>query len=264
MRSEDRIRRLEAELQQLPQGSVSCKTINGKERLYLQGTENGKRFCRYVKQSDMADVLTAVARREALRQELAQLMKAAPHSADAAEYETNVITGSALNAMTERVRELQRRDGYDVIRRYLNDKTEGRVCVLCGLRRTGKTVLALQAASDLPTEKTAYIKVMQTDTLAALNRDMKRLVHADYRYVIIDEVTLLKDFIDSASLFSDIYAMQGVKIILSGTDSLGFLFAEDDELYDRTVTVRTTFIAFREYRRLLGNVSFDDYLTCCT
>ena len=63
MRSEDRIRRLEAELQQLPQGSVSCKTINGKERLYLQGTENGKRFCRYVKQSDMADVLTAVARR---------------------------------------------------------------------------------------------------------------------------------------------------------------------------------------------------------
>ena len=84
MRSEDRIRRLEAELQQLPQGSVSCKTINGKERLYLQGTENGKRFCRYVKQSDMADVLTAVARREALRQELAQLMKAAPHSADAA------------------------------------------------------------------------------------------------------------------------------------------------------------------------------------
>lgn len=104
---------------------------------------------------------------------------------------------------------------------------------------------------------------MQTDTLAALNRDMKRLVHADYRYVIIDEVTLLKDFIDSASLFSDIYAMQGVKIILSGTDSLGFLFAEDDELYDRTVTVRTTFIAFREYRRLLGNVSFDDYLTCC-
>ena len=263
MRSEDRIRRLEAELQQLPQGSVSCKTINGKERLYLQGTENGKRFCRYVKQSDMADVLTAVARREALRQELAQLMKAAPHSADAAEYETNVITGSALNAMTERVRELQRRDGYDVIRRYLNDKTEGRVCVLCGLRRTGKTVLALQAASDLPTEKTAYIKVMQTDTLAALNRDMKRLVHADYRYVIIDEVTLLKDFIDSASLFSDIYAMQGVKIILSGTDSLGFLFAEDDELYDRTVTVRTTFIAFREYRRLLGNVSFDDYLTCC-
>ncbi len=262
MRRDEQIRHLEDELQHLPKGSVSRKIISGKERLYLQGTENGKRFCRYVKQADMADVLTAVARRDALRQELARLMKAAPQSVDTTEYETNVITGVALNAMTERVRNLQRRDGYDVIRRYLNDKTEGRVCVLCGLRRTGKTVLTLQTASDLPMEKTAYIKVMQHDTLAALNRDLKRLVRADYRYVFIDEVTLLKDFIDSASLFSDIYAMQGVKIILSGTDSLGFIFAEDDELYDRAVTVRTTFIPFREYRRLLGNVSFDDYLTC--
>ena len=39
----------------------------------------------------------------------------------------------------------------------------------------------------------------------------------------IDEVTLMPDFIDSAALFSDIYAAQGMKIVLSGTDSLGFL-----------------------------------------
>ena len=101
MRSEDRIRRLEAELQQLPKGSVSRKTINGKERLYLQGTENGRRFCRYVKQSEIADVLSAVARREALRQQIAQLMKAAPSSSEAAEYETHVITGTALQAATD-------------------------------------------------------------------------------------------------------------------------------------------------------------------
>ena len=52
-----------------------------------------------------------------------------------------------------------------------------------------------------------------------------------FRYVFIDEVTLLSDFIEGAALFSDIFASSGMKIVLSGTDSLGFLFAEDDGGY---------------------------------
>ena len=34
-----------------------------------------------------------------------------------------------------------------------------------------------------------------------------------------------REFIDSAALLSDVYAAQGMKIVLSGTDSLGFWFA---------------------------------------
>ena len=78
--------------------------------------------------------------------------------------------------------------------------------------------------------------------------------------MFIDEVTLMSDFIDSASLLSDIYASSGMRIVLSGTDSLGFMLSLDDELYDRAVTIHTTFIPFREYARLLGIREVDEYI----
>lgn len=119
-------------------------------------------------------------------------------------------------------------------------------CLIYGLRRTGKTTMLMQAISELPKDKTAYIKIMTTDSMANLNHDLKLLSGLGYQYVFIDEVTLLKDFIDGASLFSDVYAMFGMKIVLSGTDSLGFAISADEELYDRAVTIHTTFIPFRE------------------
>ena len=71
---------------------------------------------------------------------------------------------------------------------------------------------------------------------------------------------LMEDFIDTASVLSDIFAGMGMKIVLSGTDSLGFWFAERDELYDRAFTLRTTFIPFREHARLLGTDDVDEYI----
>lgn len=108
--------------------------------------------------------------------------------------------------------------------------------------------------------KSAYIKAKGSDTMAAMNRDLGKLLDLGYEYVFIDEVTLMPDFIDSAALFSDIYAAQGMKIVLSGTDSLGFWFALHQELYDRAVTIHTTFIPFREHSRLLGIDSIDEYI----
>lgn len=72
--------------------------------------------------------------------------------------------------------------------------------------------------------QTAYIKATTADTMAVLNRDMEQLRALGFRYVLLDEVTLIRDFIDSAALLSDVYAAQGMKIVLSGTDSLGFWF----------------------------------------
>lgn len=71
--------------------------------------------------------------------------------------------------------------------------------------------MILQAISSLPKETTAYIKIMGTDNMAKLNRDLKSLQDAGFKYIFIDEVTLMEDFIDSASLFSDVYAMNGMK-----------------------------------------------------
>ena len=114
--------------------------------------------------------------------------------------------------------------------------------------------------SELPIEKTAYIKVQTTDDMSRLTKDLKVLFELGYRYVFIDEITLLSDFIDTAAVLSDVFSMMGMKIVVSGTDSLGFAMANRDELYDRSVTIHTSFIPFREYARLLNIRSVDSYI----
>ena len=81
-----------------------------------------------------------------------------------------------------------------------------------------------------------------------------------FRYVFIDEVTMLSDFIEGAALFPDIFAASGMKIVLSGADSLGFLFAEDEQLYDRCFLLHTTYIPYREFERVLGIKGIDQYI----
>ena len=114
--------------------------------------------------------------------------------------------------------------------------------------------------SELPIEKTAYIKVQTTDDMSRLTKDLKALYELGYRYAFIDEITLLSDFIDTAAVLSDVFSMMGMKIVVSGTDSLGFVMANRDELYDRSVTIHTSFIPFREYARLLNICSVDSYI----
>ena len=120
-----------------------------------------------------------------------------------------------------------------------------------------------QAISEMPDEclaKTAFIQVVPGVTLADVNTDLKILASQGFQYIFIDEATLLADFIEGAALFSDIFASCGMKIILSGTDSLGFLFSEDSQLYDRCVMLHTTFIPYREFERLLGIHGIDEYI----
>lgn len=178
-------------------------------------------------------------------------------------FNTNVVTGPALLALTEGVRGWQKRDCYQQLNAYLHSSESDRVCLLFGLRRTGKTTLLRQAVLDMsPAEiaKTVYIKASAQVTMADLNRDMEQLAARGFHYVLLDEATLMRDFIDSAALLSDIYAAQGMKIVLSGTDSLGFWFALHQELYDRARMIHTTFIPYREHSRLLGIHEIDEYI----
>ena len=70
----------------------------------------------------------------------------------------------------------------------------------------------------------------------------------------------MEDFISGAALFSDVYAASGMKIVMSGTDSLGFLFSEDEQLYDRCILLHTTFIPYREFEQVLGVKGIDEYI----
>lgn len=176
------------------------------------------------------------------------------------EFHTNVVTGTGLQALANSVAKYGKRDCFSTLQKFVAGSYDGKICILYGLRRTGKTTLLFQMLSELPIEKTAYIKVQTIDDMSRLTKDLKVLFELGYRYVFIDEITLLNDFIDTAAVLSDVFSMMGMKIVVSGTDSLGFAMANRDELYDRSVTIHTSFIPFREYARLLNICSVDSYI----
>lgn len=176
------------------------------------------------------------------------------------EFHTNVVTGTGLQALANSVAKYGKRDCFSTLQKFVAGSYGGKICILYGLRRTGKTTLLFQMLSELPIEKTAYIKVQTIDDMSRLTKDLKVLFELGYRYVFIDEITLLNDFIDTAAVLSDVFSMMGMKIVVSGTDSLGFAMANRDELYDRSVTIHTSFIPFREYARLLNIRSVDSYI----
>ena len=178
-------------------------------------------------------------------------------------YETKIVYGDDLRQMIKTVKGFKKRDCFGRIEKFLHSTDRTRVCALYGLKRTGKTTLLLQTIAEMSEEefgKCFYAKMNTENTMAQITRDLEKMFDNGYRYAFIDEVTLMKDFIGSAALFSDIYSMMGMKIVLSGKDSLGFWLARDNELYDRVRMIHTTFIPFREYSRLLGIDSIDEYI----
>lgn len=260
-----RIKEIEEQLADLPPGYVVYKTIRGKKQPYLQWVENGKQKTRYIKVTGREETIAKATLRKELAAKLKELkasVRDIPEPADPV-YRTNVVYGDRLDALTEVVSGFEKRDCYRFLDRYMKGDTAGRVCLLYGLRRTGKTTLLFQAIRDLSPEEqrhAVYIKARKTDVIKDMYADLKTLWENGYRYVFLDEVTLMSDFIDSASIFSDIYAMMGMKIVLSGTDSLGFWLSLTQELYDRAYTIHTTFIPFREYSRLLDIHDIDEYI----
>ena len=72
-----RIAELEKELAESINGYISRKVIKGKERFYLQWTENGKLKSRYIKTGELEQTKALVERRKSLQAELKKL-KATP------------------------------------------------------------------------------------------------------------------------------------------------------------------------------------------
>ena len=61
-------------------------------------------------------------------------------------------------------------------------------------------------------------------------------------------------------MISDMYCCDDNKIVLSGTDSLGFWISNTDTLYDRNFMIHTTYISYAEHSKLLGTNDIDNYI----
>ncbi|MBR1677077.1 MAG: ATP-binding protein [Clostridia bacterium] len=256
---------LEDKLNSYPKGTVVTKTIQGKKRSYLQWRENGKTKSKYLKDSEIDDIKVLVAQRQSIEKRLKQIKKAAGNIDGKSfginsVFKTNVVIGNRLSATIDSVKKYKKRYCFKALNQFIGGDFNGKICILYGLRRTGKTTLVFQMIGELPIEKCAYIKVRSTDNMSMLTRDFDELFNGGYKYIFIDEITLMEDFIGTAAVLSDIYSQMGLKIVVSGTDSLGFVFADRDELYDRNVMIHTSFISYGEYSYLLDIHSVDTYI----
>ena len=258
---------LEQQIAELPAGSVTKKTINGNAYFYHRWTEDKKRREKYIPAEEVDSFRKQIERRKGLEKELKVLQKQLPRksvsAASAHTFATNIRAGEALRTFSASVRRYRKRECFRQLHDYIYGELQDKVLILYGLRRTGKTTMIRQifaGMSDAELSKAVFIQITARDTLADVNRDLKMLEAQGFRYVFLDEVTLMEDFIEGAALFSDVFAACGMKVVLSGADSLGFLFTEDEQLYDRCILLHTTFIPYREFESVLGIRGIDEYI----
>lgn len=184
-------------------------------------------------------------------------------------YRTNVRFGVSLQNRAKSVSSLNTRYLLNDLNKYLysdlsvNTPYYGKVCALYGLRRTGKTTMMLQSILGMTNEqfnKTAWIDVTEEDNMASLYLDLQKLNEQGYKYIFIDEITKVEQFVRVSSLLSDEFAISGIHIVLTGTDSLGIYLSQRGELFDRSISIHTTYIPYYEYTHLFPNATAEDYI----
>lgn len=258
----ERIAEIEREIAVLPAGGVSKKNVHGKVYYYHRITQNGKRMEKYVKAEDVDELKSNIEKRKKLEKELKKLKQYMPKEKNL-DFKTKVIVGNRLKSLVSITRNYKKRECIQMLRDYIFKDIDDKVFILYGLRRTGKTTLIRQIILELSESdfnKAAFIQVTSKDSLSNIDEDLRLLEKNGYKYVFLDEMTLMEDFIEGSALFSDIYASSGMKIVLSGTDSLGFAFSKEEQLYDRCIMLHTTFIPYREFENVLGIYGIDEYI----
>lgn len=262
------IEEIKNRINSLPSGGLTTKTIKGNSYIYYQWSENGKQHSRIVKDDEVETLRSQIEERKSLQEQLRKMdieIQGSKNSsfAESVSFKTDVRIGKQLIDFSSSIRNYKKRELYSAIENYVYGDSHDKVFILYGLRRTGKTTLIRQIIynmNEADRNKAVFIQVNSDNSLGDINKDLKKLESMGYKYVFIDEVTLMDDFIEGAALFSDVYAASGMKIVLSGTDSLGFVFSEDEQLYDRCVLLHTTFIPFREFENVLGIKDIDEYM----
>lgn len=174
------------------------------------------------------------------------------------------MTEREITAFQEYTEGMNRRDSFKEIKSLIEDDRRliGRILVICGLRRTGKTTLMKQVlcGTSVKIENCIFLEVQDGDTM----KDVDKRIEEEYRngktVIAIDGITKVCDFINVSAILADCFSKRGMKIIVTGADSLSIIFAEENELYDRTCSVNTTHISYAEHCRVLKTRGMDEYI----
>ncbi len=101
---------LEQQISALPAGSVTKKTVRGKDYFYHRWTENKKRREKYIPADELENFRAQIERRKELEQELKALKKQLPKTKaiDTSIFTTNIRTGEALRSFAAPVRDYRK------------------------------------------------------------------------------------------------------------------------------------------------------------
>ena len=203
----EQITEIEREIAKLPEGGIAKKTIKGKDYYYHRITRDGKRVENYVSFEDVKNLKAGIDKRKKLEKELKELNRLIPKDKSPAirdqSFVTKVRTAKELEAQIAPVRRYKKRECISTLRDYVFGPGKDKVLIIYGLRRTGKTTMIRQILTELPQAefgKAAFIQVTSGDTLADVDSDLRKLEKSGYRYIFIDEVTLMEDFVEGAAL----------------------------------------------------------------
>ena len=168
------ISELEKQISSLPVGYISKKLISGKERYYQQWTENGKIKSKYIKNEEFEDFQKKIELRKSLQAKLSELKSSSAFidrpSIKDAQFNLRVMFGNDLKDFSSQTNTFQKRNCYEQIQKYLYSETLDKVCIVYGLRRTGKTTMlrqCLQDMNDTDFNRSVYIKATVKDTMAS-------------------------------------------------------------------------------------------------
>ena len=139
---------LESQIASLPVGYISKKMINGKERYYQQWTENRKIKSKYIKNEEVEEFQKKIAFRKSLQSKLSELKSSVAFietpSIKDAKFNLRIMYGTDLKDFASQTKKFQKRDSFTQIQEYLYSDTLDKVCLVYGLRRTGKTTMLRQ------------------------------------------------------------------------------------------------------------------------
>ena len=166
--------------------------------------------------------------------------------------------------LSDIINKKEKRNAYNAVLDFIESDRcyDGEVCIIFGLYRTGKTTIMQQImAENADRYSFMFLEPESEDTMENVYAYLDEAVKKKARGVFIDEITKVSDFIENSAYLADIYAKEGLRIVLSGDDSLSFVFAQKSSLFGRTETVSTTYISFEEHCRVLGTEDIDDYIS---
>lgn len=140
--------------------------------------------------------------------------------------------------------------------------------LITGLRSTGKSSGIYQATVDFPSDKIFFLAASSREENLSKDEVLAKLKEKDYDLIIIDEYSWLKEIDgekDTLAAYLAGKAGEGIKVIITGTDSTKIHALLNTDFIHRAEQLNTTYFSYDEYCRLYelkkNDESMKDFLT---